>query len=68
MDQDFGSKTYLHNVGQSGVSRLVEPEISREDGRQVDLDGLEAAVDLPGHLEALVLLLDLGGEHALRPV
>ena len=60
--------TCLHDVGKSGVARLVEPEISRQDCGQVDPDGFQTAVNLPCHLEAFFLLLDLGGKHSLRPV
>src|SRR5690606_6754639 len=34
----------LHDVGQRGVARLVEPQVRRHHRRQLDLDHLQAAV------------------------
>ena len=36
----------LHDVRQRGVARLVEAQVGGDDGRHLDLDGLQAAVDL----------------------
>src|SRR5690242_14231208 len=36
----------LHDIGQGGVARLVEPQISGDDRRRFQLHRLQAAVDL----------------------
>ena len=55
----------LHDVGKSCIARLVQPEISREDSRKTDLDGLQASVNLSNHRQSGVSLLYLGGEDSL---
>jgi hypothetical protein len=57
----------LHDVGQRGVARLVEAQIGGDDGRQLDRDGLQAAVDLAGDVGRAIADLDLGGEGRLAP-
>src|SRR5579883_54307 len=57
----------LHDIGQRGVARLVKAEIGRHHGRQLELDGLEPAIDLARHEKAVALALHLGGEGSLRP-
>ena len=56
----------LHNVGQGGVSRFVESEVGRKDGRKGDLDGVESAVDFSDDVESAVVLFDLGRENSLK--
>jgi hypothetical protein len=36
----------LHDVGQARIARLVEAQIGGDDRRRLELDGLQAAVDL----------------------
>ena len=54
-------------LGRRGVARLVEAQVGGDDGRQLQLDRLQAAVDLAGDVDAAVADGDLGGEGALRP-
>ena len=39
----------LEDLGQLDVARLIQPQVRRDDGRQVDLERLEAGVDLARH-------------------
>ena len=57
----------LHDVGQRGIARLVEAQVGGDDGRQLDLQRLEAAVDLARDERRLALDHELGGERRLRP-
>ena len=57
----------LHDVGQRGIARLVEAQVGGDDGRQLDLQRLEAAVDLARDERRLALDDELGGERGLRP-
>lgn len=58
----------LHDVGQCRVARLVQPEIGRDDHRQLAIDRLESAVDLASHPnDAFAYELDLGRKRSLRP-
>ena len=45
--------THLHDVGQRGVSGLVEAEVGSDDGGQRDLKGLGAVVCLAVHQPTL---------------
>ena len=63
----------LHDVGQRRIARLVEAQIRGDDGRQLELERLEAAVDLARHharspsmtsLEANVLAASRAGPPA----
>ena len=49
----------LHDVGQRGVARLVQPQVGGDDGRQLELHRLQAAIDLARHLQPAIGLLDL---------
>ena len=57
----------LHDVGQRGIARLVEAQVGGDDRRQLELQRLQAAVDLARHERALALDHELGGERRLRP-
>ena len=57
----------LHDVGQRGIARLVEAEVGRHHQRQLDLQHLEAAVDLAGDRGFAGTGLELRGEGGLRP-
>ena len=57
----------LHDVGQRGVARLVEAQVGGDHRRHLELDVLEAAVDLALHLDRAVGDVELVGEGALRP-
>ncbi len=57
----------LHDVGQRGIARLVEAQIGGHHRRQLELDRLEAAIDLARHQRLAALDLELRGEGALRP-
>ena len=57
----------LHDVGQAGVARLVQPQIGGDDRRPLQLHGLQAAVDFARHLEIGAVDFELGGEGRLRP-
>ena len=39
----------LHDVGELHETWLVEPQIHRDDGGQVDFDGFQAGVHFPDH-------------------
>src|SRR5450432_204670 len=39
----------LHDVGQGDVARLVEAQVGRDDGRELDLQRLRAAIDFSRH-------------------
>lgn len=59
----------LHDVGQAGVPRLVQPQIGRDDHGQLGPQRLNTAVDLARHFDGAVLVLDLdlAGLRRLRP-
>src|SRR3546814_341206 len=57
----------LHDVRQRSVARLVQAQVGGDDRRRLDGDGLQPAVDLPGHGEGTVADLDLRGEGRLAP-
>ena len=57
----------LHDVGQRGVARLVEPQIGGDDRRQLERDRLQPAIDLARDLRLAALDRELRGEGALRP-
>ncbi len=57
----------LHDVGQAGVARLVQPQVCSYDRRSLEFQGLQAAVDLAGHLEIGTVDFELGGKGRLRP-
>ena len=57
----------LHDIGQRGVARLVEAQVRRDDRRQLQRHGLQAAVDLARHLDRAVADGDLGNESPLAP-
>src|SRR3546814_14718281 len=56
----------LHDVRQRSVARLVQAQVGGDDRRRLDGDGLQPAVDLPGHGEGTVADLDLRGEEIGR--
>src|SRR5436190_4304024 len=58
----------LHDVGQRHVARLVQAQVGRDDGRQLHLERLEAAVDLARDAGVTVGNLDLRCEGRLRQV
>ena len=58
----------LHDVGQAGVARLIQPQVGGDHRRQGQLQGLQSAVDLAGHHGLAAGDLDLGGEGGLGPV
>ena len=39
----------FEDLGQLHVARLIQPQVRRDDGRQIDLERLEAGVDLARH-------------------
>src|SRR4029079_12372633 len=55
----------LHDVGQRSVARLVQSQVGSDDGRSLQLHGLQTAVDLARNLEIGALDLELGGEGRL---
>ena len=57
----------LHDVGQAGIARLVQPQIGRYDRRTLEFQGLQAAVDFARHLEIGTVDFELGGKRRLRP-
>ena len=57
----------LHDVGQRRIARLVEAQVGGDDGRQLELQRLEPAVDLARDERRLALDHELGGEGGLRP-
>ncbi len=57
----------LHDVGEGGVARLVEPQVGGHHGRQIKLQGLQPAVHFPGYAHDLAVNLDLRGEGRLGP-
>ena len=57
----------LHDVGQAGVARLVQPQIGSYDRRALQFQGLQAAIDLARHLEIGTIDFELGGKGRLRP-
>ena len=58
----------LHDVGQRHVARLVQAQVGGDDRRQLDLERLQAAVDLARDGGDAVGDLDLGREGGLRQV
>src|SRR6185295_3955508 len=56
----------LHDVGQRHVARLVQAQVGGHHRRQLELDGLEAAIDLARHRRKAAVDDDLGGEGGLR--
>jgi len=58
----------LHDLGQLDVARLVQAQIRRDHGGQVDLDGLETCVDFTRDARGGARELDLRGERRLRTV
>ena len=54
-------------LGRRRVARLVQAQIGGDDHRRFQLHGLQAAVDLARHADAVAVDADLGGEGALRP-
>src|SRR5512138_1985088 len=46
----------LHDAGERGEARLVEPQVRRHDGGEPDLQRLDAAVHLADHRERLAVL------------
>src|SRR6185437_7156851 len=65
----FGDRLLLglHDVGKAGVARLVRPQIGSDDRRSLQLDSLQAAIDLARHLEIRTVDFELGGKGRLRP-
>jgi len=64
----FTSSSWLTTFRHDGrFARVVIPKVSGEDGRGVDLDGLQTAVNLADDGDFLGRLVDghLGGEGAL---
>jgi len=57
----------FHDVGQAGITRLVQPQIRGDDGRPLQFHGLQPAIDFTGHLEIGTVDLKLGGKGRLRP-
>src|SRR3954469_19851374 len=57
----------LHDVGQRSIARLVEAKIGGDDRGSLQLNGLQAAIDLAGHLEVGAFDLELGGKGRLCP-
>src|SRR5690554_3797185 len=55
----------LHDVRQGGVARLVQAQVSGDNGWQFQLNGLQTAVDFTGDLDALAFHVDFRGEGAL---
>src|SRR5215475_5280162 len=55
----------LHDVGQRGIARLVEPQVGGDHRWQLDLDVLQAAIDLALHLGRAIGDADLVREGAL---
>src|SRR5690606_28143544 len=55
----------LHDVRQRGVARLVQAQVGGDDRRQVQRDGLQAAVDFTGDVDLVAGDFHLGGEGAL---
>mmetsp|Transcript_77182 Transcript_77182/g.174592 ORF Transcript_77182/g.174592 Transcript_77182/m.174592 type:complete len:317 (+) Transcript_77182:21-971(+) len=56
----------LHEVGQRGVSWLVQPEVGREDCREGNLHLLDAGIDLPGNLGGRLALVELNARSTAR--
>src|SRR4029077_4977156 len=52
----------LHDVGERGVAWLVQTKIGRDDGRSLQLHGLQAAIDFARYLEIRTIDFELGGE------
>ena len=57
----------FEDLGQLHVARLVQSQIRRDDGRQIDLERLEAGVDLARHGGHVAGARELGCERGLRP-
>ncbi len=57
----------LHDVGQSDVARLVEPQVGGDDGGQLDRDRLQSAIHLAGNFRLRAVEFDLGRKGSLRP-
>src|SRR4029079_13775382 len=53
--------------GQRGVARLVQTKIGGDDGRSLQLHGLQATIDFARDLEIRTVDFELGGEGRLRP-
>lgn len=54
-----------HDVGQRGITGLVEPQVSCHHSWQLQAQGLQAPVDLPLHFQLVPFQRHLGGECAL---
>src|SRR6185503_8612474 len=57
----------LHDVREAGIARLVETQVGGHDRRSLQLDRLQAAVDLASDHNAVALDHQLRRERALRP-
>ena len=57
----------LHDVRQRSVARLVQAQIGGDDGRQLELHRLQAAVDFARHHQRVAVERDFGSKGALRP-
>src|SRR5271165_5712620 len=57
----------LHDVGQRGIARLIEPQVGGDDGGQRQRQRLQSAIDFAGHGDRVALDGHLAGEGALRP-
>lgn len=59
----------LHNIRQTDVPRLIQPQIRRNDHGQFGAQSLHTPINLPRHLNRATLILDfnLTGLRRLRP-
>jgi len=48
----------FHNIGQRSKARLVESQISRDDRRQFEANGLESAIDFADDGGGLLIVAD----------